>query len=254
MLGASALCGHAAMRAGAGLVTLAVPKSLNASLHKKISSVIMTLPLKETSSQTFSFAAYMELRRKLKNYTAIVIGPGLSENPSTQRFIYKIIESAIQPLVIDADALNAVAKNLRYLKKTKREMILTPHPGEMARLISKSKAPIEKTRVKQAKNFAKKYGCTLILKGHQTIVAHPQMKSYMNETGNPGMATAGSGDVLAGIVGAFLAQGLSSFQAAKWATYIHGKAGDIAAKAKSKAAMIATDIIDNIPEAIKKSH
>ncbi len=251
MLGAAALCGLAAMRSGAGLVTIGVPKSLNSVLQKKISAVIMTLSLKETLLQTISLSAYSSLKKELKNFQAIALGPGLSQHLSTQRFIIKVIETASQSLVIDADALNAISQNLKCLRKTSSIKILTPHPGEMSRLVALKKEFIEKNRIQVAKDFAMKYKCVLVLKGYRTVVASPQGKIYINKTGNPGMATAGSGDVLTGIIIAFLGQGLSGFEAAKWATYFHGKAGDLTAKKKTKIAMIASDMIDSLPLAFK---
>ena len=251
MLGAAALTGLAAMRAGAGLVTLGVPASLNLTLQKKISSVLMTLPLKETREQSIHLAAYHQIKKILPRFNAITIGPGLSNHPSTQKFILKIIFSVNQSLVIDADALNALAGNLGTLTKTKNIKILTPHIGEMARLTGKKKKDIERNREKIAKDFAHHYKCILILKGHRTVVASPEGKIYINHSGNAGMATAGSGDVLTGILSAFLAQGLDGFEAAQWGTLLHGKAGDLAAQAKTKTAMIASDIIEYLPAAFK---
>ncbi len=252
MPGAASLSGLAAMRCGAGLVTLGIPKGLNAVIQKKTSPVIMTLPLDQTPQQTISAAAYSQLKDHIKTYQAVGIGPGLSRNPGTQRFILKIIETCAQPLVIDADALNAVAGNLKSLTRTTTLKILTPHPGEMARLTALKKKDVEKNREKIAKEFAVKHYCILLLKGHRTVVASPQGKTYINTTGNPGMATAGSGDVLTGMITAFLGQGLSGFEAAKWGAYLHGKAGDLAAKQKTRLSMIATDIIENIPTAVGK--
>jgi NAD(P)H-hydrate epimerase len=252
MLGASALTGLAAMRSGAGLTTIGIPASLNLTLQKKIASVIMTLPLNETKKQTLAISAYNQIKKLLPRFSAIALGPGLSEQPSTQKLILKIIGTAHQPLVIDADALNALVGNLNVLKKIKNIKILTPHAGEMARLLKIKREAVESNREEIAKDFARKYECVLILKAHHTIVASPEGKVYINRYGNAGMATAGSGDVLTGILVAFLAQGLGEFEAAKLGTFIHGNAGDIAAKVKTKAAMIASDIIDYIPAAFKK--
>lgn len=252
MLGAAALSSLAAMRCGAGLVTLGIPKGLNSVVQKKISPVIMTLPLNETPQQTISLAAYKQLKNRLKAYQVLGIGPGLSQNSSTQRFILKVIETATQPLVIDADALNALSENLKSLTRTSALKILTPHPGEMARLTSLKKKVIEEQREKIAREFAVKHNCILLLKGHRTVVASPKGKIYINTSGNPGMATAGSGDVLTGMIAAFVGQGLSGFEAAQWGAYLHGKAGDLAARKKTRVSMIATDMIDNIPSAIKK--
>ena len=250
MVGAAALTALSAMRSGAGLVTIGIPKSLNAIIQKKISPVIMTLPLKETARRTLAAAAFSQIRAKLSQFDAIALGPGLSTNPGTQQFVMKISAACKTPLVIDADALNILAKHMDLLKKCKAPKVLTPHPGEMSRLTGLSKNFIEKNRRKVVKQFAKKFNCTLLLKGNKTVVASAQGRTYINSTGNAGMATAGSGDVLTGIIAAFLAQGLSVFESAKYGAYIHGKAGDLAAKEKTRLSMIATDIIEQIPHAV----
>jgi len=251
MLGAAALTSLAAIRSGAGLVTLGIPQSLNAATQKKISNVIMTWPLKETPEQTLAFAAFKPIKDSYSSYNAIAIGPGLSRNLSTQRLVLKIIETSPLPLIIDADALNALCQHLDILTKSKTTKILTPHPGEMSRLIKQKSKALEENRRDVAGKFAKKYNCVLLLKGAKTIVAAPGKKVYTNTTGNAGMATAGSGDVLTGMIAAFVAQGLSGFEAAKCGAYLHGKAGDLATKSKTKLSMIASDIIDCIPRAIK---
>jgi len=251
MLGAGALTSLAAIRSGAGLVTLGVPHGLNSALQKKISNVIMTLPLKETRNQTLAFSAFHQIKKFYSKYSAIAIGPGLSENPSTQRLILRIIETSPMPLIIDADALNALHRNLNILTKTNTVKILTPHPGEMSRLTGKKKTIIEKNRKNTADTFAKKYHCTLLLKGAETVIASPGKRTYTNTTGNSGMATAGSGDVLTGMIAAFVAQGLSAFDATKYGAYLHGKAGDLAAKNKTRLSMIASDIIEYIPRVLK---
>ena len=251
MLGAGALASLSAMRSGAGLVTLGIPQSLNLAAQKKIENVIMTFPLKETREETLSFSAYKQIKDSCPTYTAIAIGPGLSQNSSTQRLILKFIETSPIPLIIDADALSALNRNLSILTKTKTVKILTPHPGEMSRLINRQKYVIENNRKEIARAFANKYKCVLLLKGSKTVVASSVGKIYTNSTGNAGMATAGSGDVLTGMIAAFVAQGLSGFEAARYGAYVHGRAGDLAAKAKTRLSMIASDIIDFIPKAVR---
>jgi ADP-dependent NAD(P)H-hydrate dehydratase / NAD(P)H-hydrate epimerase len=253
MLGAGALCGLAAMRSGAGLVTLGVPKSLVVALQKINSPVIMALPLKETRAHSISSFAFDQLKHSMNKYQAIAIGPGLSTESSTQQFILKIIEYAQAPIVIDADALSVIAKSLSLLIKSRAPKVLTPHPGEMAKLIPCSKTEVENNRETIAREFAQKYQCVLVLKGHRTIVASPDGEIYKNQTGNSGMATAGSGDVLTGMISAMLGQSVNPFTAAKSAVYLHGLAGDLAARKKTRAAMLATDIIDCIPKAIQQS-
>lgn len=251
MLGASALCGLAAMRTGAGLVTLGVPESLNTTLQKKISSVLMTWPLKETRRHTIAEQAFSQLKGSLSRFDVIALGPGLSQEPGTIKFVNKILVSATNFLVIDADALNAISRNTALLSRSKARMILTPHPGEMSRLTGMGTRNIEKNRKTVAKNFARKFNCVLVLKGHGTVVASPTGRVFTNSTGNPGMATAGSGDVLTGMIAALAGQGLDDFTAAKLGVILHGQAGDMAAKKKTRAGMIAADMIDCIPQALK---
>ena len=165
-----------------------------------------------------------------------------------------LINKINKPQVIDADALNALAGHLNILRskgKRKKEMILTPHPGEMSRLLNLSVAKVQSNRDRIAKKFALDYGVTLVLKGNRTVVKDYRNNSYKNLTGNPGMSTAGSGDVLTGMIAAFLALGLDAFRAAKFAVYLHGLAGDLAAKEKTQISMVASDIIEKIPEAIR---
>ncbi|OGX37462.1 MAG: NAD(P)H-hydrate dehydratase [Omnitrophica WOR_2 bacterium RIFCSPHIGHO2_02_FULL_50_17] len=253
MLGAAALSSLAAMRAGAGLVTVAVPQSLNTAVQKKIANIVMTLPLKETAEQTIAFSAFAQVEKLSDTFDVLAIGPGLSMHPGTQRFVRKVIAASPKPLVIDADALNALAGHLDILRKTGTLKILTPHPGEMSRLLGVSRDYIEQNRSKAAAAFAREYQCVLLLKGYRTVVAAAGRKAYINKTGNAGMATAGSGDVLTGMIAALVGQGFSGFEAAKWGAYLHGRAGDLAAQAKTRVSMIASDIIDYIPLAMKKT-
>ena len=252
MLGAAALTGLAAMRSGAGLTTIGVPQSLNLILQKKISNVIMTWPLPETLEKSFSLKAYKEVEKTFLKYDAYAIGPGIGKNNETSRFVLNMIERCPRPLVIDADALNILAANKETLRKAKGPRILTPHPGEMARLTGFTKIYIEENRKTVAKNFAKQFGVYILLKGNETVVADPLGKVFINRVGNAGMATAGSGDVLTGIIAAFLAQGLNPFEAAQWGAHVHGLAGDIAAGQKSKISLIASDIIEYLPLVFKK--
>ena len=252
--GAAVLCVNSAMRAGAGLVTLGIAKSLYPIVAKRIFLEVMARPLPETKDRTLSLSAYRQIYNLSKKADVLALGPGLSKNPSTQKLVRKIISSIHTPLVIDADGLNALAGHLDLLLSAIRyplSAILTPHPGEFSRLTGKSSAYIQKNREILAKKFASDYNVILVLKGHRTIVAGPGKKIYVNKTGNPGMATAGSGDVLTGMLAALMGQGLGGFEAAKSGVYLHGLAGDLAAKEKTQAGMLASDIIEKIPEAIK---
>jgi hydroxyethylthiazole kinase-like uncharacterized protein yjeF len=252
MLGAAALVGLAAMRCGAGLTTIGIPKSLNPALQQKISPVIMTLPLAETAQGTLSKTAYSTIMSKVKSVQVLALGPGLSRDEHTQKLILKVIAHCPVPMVIDGDAITALAQNISILQKNTAPKVLTPHPGEMANLTGLRKDLIEKSRKKIAGDFARNYHCTLVLKGHQSIVASAKGELYVNSTGNVGMATAGSGDVLTGMIAAFLVQGLHPYDAAKLGVYLHGLAGDLAAKEKTAISLIATDIIEKIPAAFKK--
>jgi hydroxyethylthiazole kinase-like uncharacterized protein yjeF len=238
MLGAGCLSALAALRSGAGLVTLAVPGNVMIAAQKKASNCVMIQDVATLN------------KRVLSTYSAMAIGPGLGRTPAAMKRIVKIIETSGAPMVIDADALFAVSKKISALKKGKAAKILTPHPGEMGRLIGKSSQFVQKNREKVVRDFALKHDCTLLLKGARTVVAGNN-KVYINKTGNAGMATAGSGDVLTGMIVAFLAQGLSPFDAAKWGALLHGKAGDLAAKKGSKTALIASDLIEILPKILK---
>jgi NAD(P)H-hydrate epimerase len=253
MLGAAALSSLAAMRSGAGLVTAAVPRNLNLTLQKKISNIVMTMPLAQSRTGSFSLKAYDQIKKIWDRFDAIAIGPGLGRELSVQRLAREIIIHCPKPLVIDADALFALAGHVQILFKAKAARVLTPHSGEMSRLVDRSVKAIETNRSKTSRDFAHRYNCVLLLKGHQTVVASPEGKTYVNRTGNAGMATAGSGDVLTGMIAAFLGQGLSPFDAAKYGAYYHGRAGDRAAASRTKGSMIASDIIEHIPQSFSKS-
>jgi len=261
--GAAVLCAQACLRSGAGLVTLGIPKSLNNAIIKIKPLELMTLPLPETPEASLHSSAITKIQKFCEKIDILTLGPGLSRNKSTQELIRKIITKISKPLIIDADGLNALAGNLQILSNIRQlarpahnaicNTILTPHVGEMDRLLGATAGLAQKNRKKVAKEFINRYNIVLVLKGWRTIVAEKHKKIYINETGNPGMAKAGSGDVLTGIIAAFWAQGLNSFDAAKYAVYLHGLAGDLAAKEKSQIAMVASDIIEMLPQAIKIS-
>lgn len=252
MLGAAALCGLSAMRTGAGLVTAGVAKSLNSTLQAKVSNVIMTLPLQETSGQAIAFAAYSSVKKTFPKYQSVALGPGMGQEAGTKKFVLKMIAECPLPMVVDADALNILSSDLTRLGRAQGLRVLTPHPGEMARLTGLSSDQIAKDRAKAARDFSVKYRCVLLLKGHRTVVTSPLGNIYINQTGNSGMATAGSGDVLTGMIAALLAQGVEPFQSAKTACYLHGLAGDEAARQTGKVSLTAADIIESIPRAIQK--
>lgn len=253
--GAAVLCANAAMRCGAGLVSLGAPEGVYSIIAKKSYPEVMVKPLAETKERTLSLKAYPAIMALAQKADLLAMGPGLSQNSQTQKLVLRIIRGSQKSLVIDADGLNALCGHLDILRITPAGKagitILTPHPGEFSRLIGRPLAYVQKNREMLAKRFASDYNIILILKGHRTIVASAGGKTYVNKTGNPGMAGAGSGDVLTGMIAALLGQGLSGFEAARLGVYLHGEAGDLAAKEKTQAGMIASDIIENIPKALK---
>jgi NAD(P)H-hydrate epimerase len=247
--GAVCLSSQAALRAGAGLVTAGVPKSLNQIFEIKLTEA-MSLPLPDKDGYLVK-EAFGELRKVLDKIDVIVIGPGASRNRGTQQLLLKVAREIDKPMVADADAINALSLKPGVLdNRNTKNLILTPHAGEFSRLISLEKAKVSRNRKHIAKQFAFRYNLTLVLKGHRTLVSNGK-KIFENNTGNPGMATAGMGDVLAGIISALIAQGLDCFEASKTGVYLHGLAGDLAAKDKTQQCLVASDVIDYLPQALK---
>ncbi len=249
--GSAALCSQAALLSGSGLVTLGICKSLNPILARKLTEV-MTKPLPETGKQSLSEKALPEILKFSKKADCVAIGPGLSRNPATQRLVRKLVVSLDKPVVLDADGINALEKNTGSLKRARAPIIITPHPGEMSRLTGFSIKNITAAKEKVAKDFAKKYNVVCVLKGRGTVVARSDGKVFINTTGNPGMAKGGTGDVLTGMIASFVGQGIRPFEAAKLGVYLHGLAGDLAAKEKGEASMLASDLLDKIPESIRR--
>lgn len=250
MMGAAFLCSQSAMRSGAGQVILGIPDSEYSIIAKRTVEV-MPLGLPATKQGTVSSKAIEEIEKRIEWADVILLGCGLSLNGETQQLIREIIKKTEKPIVIDADGLNALVGNLDLLKKRRsKNIILTPHRGEFSRLTGISSKEIEKDKYSIAANFAKKYNLTLVLKGAPTITAVRSGKILVNSTGNAGMSTAGSGDVLAGIIASLIGQGNSSADAAVNGVFVHGKAGDISADKNGMHSMIASDLIKNLPNAI----
>lgn len=251
LTGAAALCCEGALRSGCGLVTLGIPRSLNLAMEAKLTEV-MTRPLPETSELSLSLEAAPEIERLVEGADAVAMGPGLSRNESTKRLVRKLVTSINKPFCLDADGLNNIIGDLSILKDVKSQLIITPHPGEMGRLLGMTTGDLQKQRRELTRDFAKSYGVTVVLKGYQTVVSASSGNCYVNRTGNPGMATAGAGDILTGMIASFLGQAVPPFEAARLAVYLHGLAGDLAAKEKGKISLIASDILYKLPEAFKK--
>lgn len=251
MSGAAALAVKGALRTGAGLVTLGIPKRLHDPMVKKLTEAMLKV-FAETAQGSLSRQAAAAILRAIQGMDVVALGPGLSRNPQTQALIRLLIGKIDKPLVIDADGLNALSGSLSLLRKRKQPSVLTPHSGEMARLIDKTAKAVEGSRQTVAKAFAIKHRVVLVLKGHRSIVAGADGQLYVNHTGNPGMATGGCGDVLTGMIAALLAQGLNAYDAACLGVYLHGFAGDIAAKKRGEIGLIASDLADTIPLAIRR--
>jgi NAD(P)H-hydrate epimerase len=249
--GAAMLASRAALRTGAGLTTLACPESVLRSGEEKPAEV-MTLPLPETAEQTVATRALDALLLAAKNATVFAIGPGLSTHPETQTLVRELIARLTVPMVIDADGLNALADHLDPLRRPHAPMILTPHPGEMGRLTRLDAREVQRRRIDLAGEFARAHQVVLVLKGARTVVAAPDGRITLNSTGNAGMATAGTGDVLTGVIAALLAQGLSAADAARVGVYLHGLAGDLVAAERGERGMMAGDLVDRIPAALRR--
>jgi len=259
MTGAAYLTAQAGLLSGSGLVTLAIPKSFNTILSRRFVEV-MTMPLAETAGQSLGLKAFSAIKKFIasRKPDVLAIGPGLSQNRQTQALVRKVVSGIDLPMVIDADGLNALARHLGILKGAGRwtrddgrgTKIITPHPGEMARLLGISVANVQKNRKDIAKRFSRDYNVVVVLKGHRTVAAAPDGRVYINNTGNPGMASAGCGDVLTGMIAGFIGQGIEPFEAARLGVYLHGRAGDIAARKVGQASLKASDLLDNIHRAI----
>jgi NAD(P)H-hydrate epimerase len=255
MTGAAALASEAALRAGAGLVTLATPKHLNPILEGLLPEV-MTLPLPETDAGSLAISAtstILEFAERTKSVLAM--GPGLSQNPETVTLVHQLVRENQERglglrMVIDADGLNALAHDRKTISLLDKEAVLTPHPGEMARLADTPIPTLETDRISTAQQFANEHGVTLVFKGAPTVTSTPTGNVWINSTGNPGMATGGMGDLLTGIIAGLMAQGVSSEKAAALAVYVHGLAGDITSERSGMHGLIASDVLKAVPEAI----
>ena len=226
LTGAAYLAASAAVRAGAGLVSLGVPQTVYSVLARR-SAEVMTHAYPATKQGSFSYAALHAILKRIRTQDVAAVGPGMSRQPQTQKLIRAVTAKTRLPVVLDADGLNAFSGCPELLKKNKGRIVLTPHPAEFRRLFGGKISDRLQDRIHAAQKAAKKYGLILVLKGHRTVVAATGKKPYVNSTGNPGMATGGSGDVLTGIIAALAAQGLSLWDAARFGVYFHGLAGDL---------------------------
>jgi len=210
----------------------------------------MTLPLAETAEQTAGLGALDEILRFTRDKQVLAMGPGISLHPETQELVRTLLLQATCPMVLDADALTALADQPELLGNAAAPLILTPHPGEMARLLHSSTPQVQNHRLEVATAFSQKYGVILVLKGHRTVVAAPDGRVALNGSGNPAMASGGMGDVLTGMIAGFLGQGLEPFQAACLGVYTHGAAADLAAGGRFSRGLLASEVAGQVPAVI----
>ena len=244
--GAGILASQAALRAGAGLVTWALPACLAPAMASRLTEV-MTLPVTENATGAISEAAMAALGQFLQRAHALVLGPGVGTHPETMRCVHALVRNASIPMVIDADGLNCLVGHLDILQQCAAPVILTPHPGEMARLLETDTATVQAQRLDIACHWAQRLGVYVVLKGAYTVIYAPDGQRWVNPTGNAAMATAGTGDVLAGIIGALLCQGLNPLQATQCGVYLHGLAGDRVRDRLGAQGLIASDILEEFP-------
>lgn len=244
MAGAAILAAKAALRSGMGILKAVLCENIYLPFTVSVPEAVC-IPVKPNESGTLC-PDNIDLPSALKGCSAALIGCGLGNNGDTAKIVCKLCEISEIPLIIDADGINALSNSIDIIKKSKAPIILTPHPGEMARLCSLNVSEVEENRVEIARDFALKHGCIVVLKGADTIIAEPTGELYFNLTGNPGMSTGGSGDTLAGIILSLLAQGFSAGEAARAAVYLHGEAGDKAAAKHGERAMLPSDLIEEL--------
>ena len=246
LTGAACLTALGSLRSGAGLVTLGLPASLNVIAAAKLTE-IMTKPLPETKERSISPEALSTILDFSKRCKAVAIGPGLSRYPETGKLVLELIPRLHIPVVIDADALFALTDNLEVLTRARGPLILTPHLGEMGRLVGKKTGEVKENKIEIARDFSKTYKAVVVLKGARTLIADSGGDIFINPTGNPSLASGGTGDVLTGIIASFLAQGLKPLEAAKLGVYLHGLAADEISLSRGPWGVIATDILNQLP-------
>ncbi len=257
--GAPAMAGMGALRAGAGLATVATPRSVLPTVAS-FAAELMTEPLEETDAGTISLRAleYGRVDSILKGKTVLAVGPGISRNPESSEFVRVVVGKSELPVVLDADGLNAFEGRADHLRGSNRPLVLTPHPGEMARLTGLSTRDVQADRIGNARRFAAEHQLLLVLKGHRTLIAEPNGQVWVNTTGNPGMATGGTGDVLTGITAGLCAQASVAqsnsnlLMAVIAAVHLHGLAGDLVKQSGDEHSLTATDLLSALPAAFRR--
>ncbi len=250
MPGAAVMAALSSFRIGAGGVYAAVPEGIRRFFHKQLMEGVL-VPLPDAAKDYLSLSVLPEILRAARGKNVAVVGPGIGLDPETGEMVRSLIQKIRIPVVLDADGINHVARDLDSLKKARAAVILTPHPGEMARLTGASERELKTQRVDLAREFAGKFGVILVLKGARTVIAEPKGRVWINPTGNPGMATAGTGDVLTGMIAGLVAQGMKPLQAALLGVYLHGCCGDRAASRIGERGLLSRDLIREIPGVLK---
>ena len=252
------MAGMAALRAGAGLSTVATTKSALLTVAGFYPE-LMTEPLPETDAGTIATSAGVRIEELLKSMTVVAIGPGISRDPHTATLVRSLVTHQKIPMVADADGLNAFEGHSTALNGKDRMLVITPHPGEMARLVGRSVAEVQKDRLGIARQFAREHELIVVLKGHRTLVVQPDGEAWVNTTGNPGMATGGTGDILTGMVAGMLGQEKraqnpqSALLAVCAAVYLHGLAGDVMRETVGEHSLVATDLLRGLPDAFERA-
>lgn len=244
MTGAAKLVALSAMKSGAGYVYLACPKGIAEVMSIALTEQII-VPLEQNELGSISSVAVESLAELYESMSACVVGPGMRSNCDTAEIVRELIKNSRCPIIIDADGINAVSSDIDILWTRKSDIVLTPHPGEMARLIGKTTSYVNANRIDVAREFAEKYKVIVVLKGAHTVVASPDGKTFMNTTGNAGLAKAGSGDILTGMIGSLTAQGYDVFTAAVLGVFLHGLAADHTVKRLCSYSMTASDVLDD---------
>jgi hydroxyethylthiazole kinase-like uncharacterized protein yjeF len=250
--GAAAMAGMAILRSGAGLSTVATPKSI-LSIVAGFHPELMTEPLAETKAGSISLRALRSLDKLAEAKTVLAVGPGISRIAETSKLVRAFVKKQGLPIVLDADGLNAFAGHAAELDGKGRSLVITPHPGEMARLLGSTVAAVQRDRINVARKFARDHHIVVVLKGHRTLIADPSGEVWVNTTGNPGMATGGTGDILTGMVAGLVAQNPRRvLEAVMAAVYLHGLAGDVAREQMGEHSLVATDLLQALPEAFRR--
>lgn len=250
MPGAAVICAKAALKSGVGLLKAFFPKSIYGVMTSHLIEPLFA-PMDENELGTFSYNSIDAIINELPWSNSVAIGCGLGVNGDTRLLVSSVIKNCEVPIILDADGINSIIGNIDILKSSKAPIILTPHPGEMARLIGKDVSFVQSNRAHCAKDFANEYNCILVLKGAGTVVTNGEAV-YVNPTGNPGMAMGGTGDMLTGMLASFIAQGIDPFDSAKCAVYIHGMCGDVCREKISERGMTVPDMLDELGALMSK--